>query len=133
MGIERYFKYRPYKSRKILLVDNEEDMGWILQKIIRDAGHRLIFASTFKEGIQKIKRLKTLEMAIIDLRLEEEDNGLTFIREAKTINPKVIFVMISAFEDVDIKNKARELGARHFMDKPINVVRLLDIINHDCI
>jgi len=116
--------------KKVLLVDDEVDLGWILKEIIQDAGHRLIYASTVKEGIQKFKKSKNLDIAIIDSRLGNED-GLTFIRKAKMINEKVNLMMMSAFGTPDVKNKAQRLGVRHFLDKPLKIERLLDIVNQD--
>jgi len=117
-------------KKKILLVDNEEDIGWILGKIMRDAGHKLIFASTYKDGMRKFKRLKKIDIAIIDLNLDEKD-GLTFIEKAKAINNKVKFIMISVFGSPDVKAKARQLGVPHFLDKPFVSERLLEIINSE--
>lgn len=130
MRLESYFKYAPYKKRNVLLVDDEEDLGWILKKVIRDAGHRLIFASTAREGIEKFKRIRRLDMAIIDLRLGA-GNGLTFIKKAKALNRNVKFVMISALGTSDAKAKARRLGVRHFLDKPIKIDQLLNLIDRD--
>ena len=130
--LKDYFQYRPFKSKRILLIDDEEDLGWILRKIVHDAGHRLIFASTLKEGMQKFRNSKTLDMAIIDLRIGNE-SGLTFIRKAKTINGKVRLIMISAFGTPDVEHKARRLGAHHFLHKPLRPERLLDIINRESI
>jgi len=132
MTLRNYFKYRAFKAKNVLLVDDEEDLGWILRKIVRDAGHRLIFASTLKEGIEKFKKSKNLDIAIIDLRLENE-SGLIFVKKAKMINDKVEFVMISAFGTPNIKDKARRLGVRHFLDKPLKPEKLLNIISHHSI
>ncbi len=132
MRLKDYFKYRPYKPRKILLVDDEEDLGWILKKIMRDAGHKLLLASTFSEGIQKFKKLKNLDMAIIDLRLDNND-GIKFIKKATEINNKVKLIMISAFGTPETKEQARQLGVRYFLDKPLKTERLLEIINRESI
>ena len=131
MKLSKYFKYGAFKAKNVLLVDDEEDLGWILRKIIQEAGHRLIYASTLKEGMEKFKKSKNLDIAIIDLRLENE-NGLVFIKKAKMakINTKVKFIMISAFGTPNLKDKARQLGVRHFLDKPLKAERLLNIINH---
>lgn len=114
--------------RRVLLVDNEKDLGWILRKVFREAGHSLIFASTFKEGLQKFKRAKRLDVAIVDLMLGEE-SGLAFVREAKTINDKIPLIMISALLEPDIKYQARRLGVSHFLDKPLQPERLLNAIS----
>lgn len=127
-ALRDHFKYKPFSSRNILLVDDEKDLGWILRKIIRDAGHRLIYASTLKEGMRKFKNSRRLHIAIIDLRVGNE-NGLLFVKQARAVNDKVNFMIISAFGTEEIKNKARRLGVRHFLDKPIKPERLLDMIN----
>lgn len=122
------FKYRPNLPRNVLLVDDEEDMGWIMKEVFREAGHSLIFASTAREGMKKFKRSRNLDMAIIDLRLNNE-SGLKFVKRAKEINKKVKFVMTSAFGPSEIKLKARRLGVRHFLEKPIRTERLLKIVD----
>ncbi len=129
MRLGDFFKYRPYKSRKILLVDDEKDMGWILKKIFQDAGHKFMFASTFNRGMQRFKNSKNLDVAIIDLKLDNED-GIKFIKEARKVNNKVKLIMISAFGNSELKNKARNVGVSHFLDKPLKPERLLDIVNH---
>jgi len=128
--LENHFKYCPYKSRKILLVDNERDLGWTMKKIMCDAGHKLIYASSFKEGVQKFKRLKNLDIAIIDLKLEDGD-GLNFVRKARKVNGEVKFVMASAFGSPEVKVEAKQLGVCYFLDKPLEIEELLNIINWD--
>ena len=131
MALEKHFKYRPFRSKNILLVDDEGDLGWILRKIAKDAGHRLTYAPTLKEGLEKFERAKNMDVVIVDLRLENE-SGLTFVRKAQIINHKVLFIMVTAFGTSAIKNKARQLGVRHFLDKPLRLEKLLDIVNKDC-
>ena len=130
--LEDYFRFHPIKSKKVLLVDDEAEIIWILRKIIRDAGHKPICATSGKEGLEKFKRSRNLDIAIIDLMLDDE-NGLTFIRKAKAVNDKVKFVIISAFGTSDTESKARRLGVRHFFHKPLRVERLLETINKDCL
>ena len=128
--LKRYLKTSPLKSKRVLLVDDEEELGWIMREIFQDAGHRLIFAPTFKQGLQKFKKSRNLDMAIIDLRLGDE-SGLRFIEKTRGVNDKVKLIMMSAFGDRDIKNKARQLGVRHFLDKPFRAERLLDIVSKE--
>lgn len=128
MKLEDHFKYGPFKKKSILLVDDEEDLGWILRKVIRDAGHKLVCAITAKEGLKMFERIRNLDIAIVDLRLDNE-SGLTFIRTAKKMKKPVKFIMISAFGTLSIKEKAKRLGVQHFLDKPIKIESLLEVIN----
>jgi len=128
--IEDQVKYRLPKSKEVLLVDDEKDLGWIMQGIIQEAGHRFTFASSVKEGIEKFKRTKRLDVVIVDLHLKNE-SGLVFVRKARAINRRVKLIMLSAFGTAEAKNKARRLGVEQFLDKPITPDRLLDIINYE--
>jgi len=131
MRLEDHFKIKPYKRKKILLVDDEVELGWILKKVITEAGHRLTCVTTAGGGIKKIKGARDLDVAIVDLRLDNEC-GLLFIKKARDMNKRIKFVMISAFGDARTRAKARRLGVSYFLDKPIKIERLLDIINKDC-
>lgn len=115
---------------QILLVDDEKDLGWILREIFQDVGHKLIYASSFKEGVRKFKKSKNLDIAIVDLSLEDGD-GLNFVKRAREVNRKVRFVMASAYGNPEVKVEARQLGVGNFLDKPLRIEELLNIINRD--
>ncbi|MBU2540704.1 MAG: response regulator [Candidatus Omnitrophica bacterium] len=127
---ENQFKTRLSKSKKILLVDDEKDLCSIMKEIIRDAGHRFLWATTVIEGLKKFKKSRDLDMVIVDLKLGH-DNGLTFIRKAIAINNKVKFAMISAYGNPEVKDKARQLGVSRFLDKPLRLEGLLEIIKQN--
>jgi len=131
MRLKEHFERRGYNSRTILLVDDEKDLGWILRKVFRDAGHRLLIASTVAEGIRKFKRAKKLDLTIVDLRVGKS-SGISFIRKAKTIKKDMKFAVITAFGTATMKTKAKRLGVHYFLDKPLKVDALLDIINQCC-
>ncbi|MBI5207907.1 MAG: response regulator [Candidatus Firestonebacteria bacterium] len=126
--IDNFLKNRLFDFKEILLVDDEEDLGWILQKVFSDIGYKFIFASTIKDGLKKVKKYENLDVAIIDFKIDK-DNGFDFIRKAKKINSEVEFIMISAFGDLDIKEKAKQSGIKYFLDKPLNLDKLLSIIS----
>ncbi|MBI5206306.1 MAG: response regulator [Candidatus Firestonebacteria bacterium] len=125
--IDNFLKNRLFDFKEILLVDDEEDLGWILQKVFSDMGYKFIFASTIKDGLKKIRKYENLDVAIIDFKIDKE-NGFDFIKKAKKINNKIEFIMISAFGDLDIKEKAKQSGIQHFLDKPIKLEKLLYLV-----
>jgi len=131
MQLEEHFKRQVYSSKTVLLVDDEKDLGWILRKVFRDAGHRLLVASTVTEGIRKFRRARKLDFTIVDLRVGK-DSGISFIRKAKTFKKDAKFMIITAFGTVATKTKAKHLGVRYFLDKPLRIETLLNIINMDC-
>ena len=131
MRLEEHFKRQVYNSKTVLLVDDEKDLGWILRKVFRDAGHRLLIASTVTEGLRKFKRARKLDLTIVDLRIGK-DSGVSFIRKAKALKKDTRFMIITAFGTAAMKTKAKRLGVRYFLDKPLKIETLLNIINMDC-
>ncbi len=117
------------KSKKILLVDDEEAMVWIMEKILNEAGHTAVCAVTARAGMEKINNSKELDIAIVDLVLDEDD-GLTFIKKARSINREIKFIMISAYGTPENKSDARELGVCAFLDKPFKPESLLNAIDN---
>lgn len=128
-SIDGYFKSTPFRRKRVLLVDDEREIGWILGKIICECGHKFIFAVTLQEGMQRVKEDKRIDVAIIDLRLGE-NSGLALIKRVKQLNDKICLIMLTAFEAGDVENKARQAGANYFLSKPLQVERLLGILNH---
>jgi DNA-binding NtrC family response regulator len=119
------------KLKKILIVDDDKDIEWIFHKILGDKGHKVSCAVTYNEGMRKFKNSKYLDIAIVDFKLSSEKNGLMFIKNARKINNNVKFIMISAFGTPELKKKANELGVCSFLDKPMRIERLLQVINED--
>lgn len=126
--MESCVKYRPFKRKKVLLVDDEKDMGWILGKIVRDAGHYFAFACTWQEALSRLQRGKNIDVVIVDVRLGAV-SGLALLQKAKRQNAAVCLVMLTAVEAADVESKARRLGADYFFHKPVKVERLLEILN----
>lgn len=71
---------------------------------------------------------ETIQVVLIDvcLSIEEEDNrdGLTFLKWAKTRFPNIPMLMMSAYSDHSISVEANNSGAKHFLKKPIDLHQL---------
>jgi len=132
MQLDNRSRYGSFKSKNILIVDDEKDLGCVLQDMMQEAGHRIIFASTFKEGLDKFRKASDLDTAIVDLRLKDR-SGLTFVKEAKAMRDKVNFIMISAFATDELKDEARLRGISHFLDKPLKIEKLLEVVSCEAI
>jgi len=106
--------------KNILVVDDEEA---VLVTLVE------WFASTFphedynvlvaSNGIEAIKTLSShkIDVVITDLNMPKMD-GFELLAHLNNEYPPVPVMVISAFATPDIKNKAKNLGALHFIPKP---------------
>jgi len=111
---------------KILVVDNDRDMCWLIASILKEENLYVDMAYDVKSALVKINRYK-YEVMILDYKLSGM-SGLTILEKAHQIKSPIITIMISAFGDEYVRVKAKELGAYAFLDKPFNIDGLKKIV-----
>lgn len=120
-------------KKKILIVDDDKSVVIILKKILKEYDYRIICASTYRQGMRNYKKSLDLKVAIVDLKLDNKHTGLEFIREAKKINNKVKFIIITGYGTEEARKETAVLKVKYFLDKPaIKIKTLLEIINKKC-
>jgi len=107
---------------KILVVDNDKDMCWLIASILKEKGLCVDIAYNVKSALAKINRHQ-YEVMVLDYKLSGM-SGLTVLEKTHQIKPPIVTIMISAFGNESVRLKARELGAYAFLDKPFNINRL---------
>lgn len=113
------------KRIRVLVIDDEKDMCWILRKIFEDVGYEVITAHKGQEGIEKARK-DSADLAILDLKLPDI-NGLEVLSALKRINPRMPVVVITAFGTPEMNEAALDLGAYSFIDKPFRVENILKV------
>ena len=71
----------PMPPKKILIVDDEQEICDLVQEGLRDAGYQVETATTGKEGLEKAVRQKP-DLIILDLHLPDMD-GVNLYQELK--------------------------------------------------
>jgi len=107
---------------KILVVDNDKDMCWLIASILREEGYSVDNAYDGESALLKINH-HHYDLLVLDYKLSGL-SGLSILEKARQINPYNETIMISAFGNESVRAKARELGAYAFLDKPFNIDRL---------
>ncbi len=71
------------------------------------------------------------DLVLLDYMMPDID-GITFLRRFRTLpgNGKVPVIMVSAYNEADIRNQALEAGASDYIHKPIDKVEFLARVNN---
>lgn len=85
----------------ILIIDDEEDMCWALQRIVETEGHCSAVARSGREAVQLLKD-ESFHLAFVDVKLPDMD-GLELAQEMRRISPTLSCVLVSGYfyEDDD--------------------------------
>jgi DNA-binding NtrC family response regulator len=115
--------------KKILIVDDLHEYVDSLSRAL--SGNYLIEQAYSLEEAKK-KMNQSIKMALVDVRLSEQDlanrDGLLFLSWIKSSFPGVPLIMMSAYRDFESAVEALNLGAAHYLKKPINLHELKDLI-----
>jgi len=110
--------------RHILVVDDDPTNRDILQKVLTKEG---LFVDEAAGGESAMQMIKTNNYDLIFLDLMMPDISgydiLNYIRQE--CNSQVAVIIVSAFSDVQSRNRALLLGANDYITKPINIQLLL--------
>lgn len=113
----------------ILVIDDDEIIQNVLEKILSKEGHRVEIAKNGKEGLSKLD-LIVYDLVITDLMMPYA-NGFEIISKLKqhpnTANASVI--VISSITQEDSIMDSFKLGVDEYIRKPIMVGELLLRVN----
>ncbi|MEG4344155.1 response regulator [Microcoleus sp. A003_D6] len=119
-------------STKILFVDDEENLEYVISQVfrknIRTEGWQIFFARNGVEALEKLKEHPDIDIVLTDLNMPEMD-GLTLLSRLNQIDLHLKTIVISAYSDMENIRNAMKLGAFDFLTKPIDLEDLKITIN----
>lgn len=108
---------------KILIIDDERNIGASLSGFLADNGHRAKICNDGISGLQTAVD-EYFDLIFLDVMLPGKD-GLQVLEQLKKAKPDQKVIMISGHADLQIAVKATRLGAYNFLEKPLNPDKVL--------
>lgn len=115
-------------AHKILIVDDAAFMRMMIKDILSKNGFEIVGEAA--DGMQAIEKYKETmpDLVTMDITMPEMD-GITALKEIKSINPSAKVIMCSAMGQQSMVIDAIQAGARDFIVKPFQADRVLEAIN----
>lgn len=114
-------------TKKILIIDDEEDIVYTIQEICKYSGYDTVTANNGIDGV-KMCTEHNPNLVIVDYHMPGWD-GLTTVRKIKSTNEAVAILVLTVDERQEISDKFIEVGATDFAIKPIKAPDLISRIN----
>ena len=116
-------------SAEILIVDDNSDIRFILDELIKEAGYKTRLAANFNQALTEIDK-KLPDVAILDVKLDKGDNdGIQLLDHIKKKNSDIPVIMISGHANIEMAISSLKSGAFEFIQKPFDKERLLNFVN----
>ena len=107
----------------ILVIDDEKAIRNTLKEILEYEKHRVSLAANGLEGLELLKK-EQFDALLLDIKMEGMD-GMEVLEQVAKEWPDLPVIMISGHGTVDTAVKAIKMGAFDFIEKPLDLNRLL--------
>ena len=104
------------KKMKILLIDDDEWIRDSMTLFFESEDCRIMVLETAEEGLKEIKA-HSYDIILIDYKLPGI-NGLEFLEQIRAFYPKAVRILLSAYGDSEIIERAKNMGIQDFIEKP---------------
>jgi len=112
---------------RLLVVDDEPNVLYSLEKSLRSDALEVIAASTARQGIDAVQKQQP-DVVILDVRLPDM-SGLDAFDEIRKIDPRLPVVILTAFGTTETAIEAMKRGAFDYLIKPIDLHRLRELVD----
>ena len=107
---------------QILLVEDHEDTGRVLARLLRNSGHAVDYASSAAAAWELFQKTNYV-LVISDLGLPDE-SGLQLIRRMRARRPDLPGICLSGYGAEEDLQACRDAGFAEHLTKPVDMQRL---------
>ena len=110
-------------AKRILIVDDDEDMRKTLQLILTRQGYEIVQAASGREALERASQ-ETFDIGLLDIRLPDRD-GTELLKPLKERCPNMDLIIATGYASLRSAVRALHDGASAYVTKPLNVDEVL--------
>ncbi|MCX6221385.1 MAG: PAS domain S-box protein [Bacteroidia bacterium] len=112
----------------ILITEDDANSMLVLRKKLEIEKANLFFAVNGQEAVDVVRATPELQLVLMDLKMPVMD-GFEAIKVIKQIRPELYIIAQSAYVFSNDQDRARKSGCNEFIEKPIKMEQLIELIN----
>lgn len=113
---------------KILVIDDERSIRNSMKDILQYEGHEVVLAENGMEGLVSVKSEKP-DIVFCDIKMPKME-GIEVLERIKEFSADTPVIMISGHGTIDTAIEAIRKGAYDFIEKPLDLNRILSTIKN---
>lgn len=108
---------------QILLVEDDMNLGFVVQDILKEEGFRVHLCKDGKEGLMQFNK-ETYDLCLLDVMMPKKD-GFSLAEDIRKVNTEVPIIFLTARGLPEDKIKGLRLGADDYITKPFSSEELI--------
>lgn len=113
--------------KTVLIIDDEEELCLLMELVLERKQYQATSIHALEDALGIIEQLKP-DYIFLDNHLPD-GLGIDLISKMIAAHPQVKIVMMTAYNEQQLTEKALEEGASYFLHKPFNRNNIENIIN----
>jgi signal transduction histidine kinase len=115
-------------TETILVVEDEEDVCFFLETILRSHGYKVLSAGDAEQATEVFKNHPgEIQMVFSDIGLPKVD-GITLCEKLRTLKPTLQLILASGYPTKEFKERINQLKPQAFLSKPYNTHDILQTV-----
>jgi DNA-binding NtrC family response regulator len=116
-------------AKTILVVDDEIGIRELLSEILFDEGYQVVLAENAREA-RAFRNQQTPDLVLLDIWMPDTD-GIALLKEWAAAGQLTMpVIMMSGHGTVETAVEATRIGAIAFLEKPVALQKLLEVVAH---
>jgi two-component system response regulator PilR (NtrC family) len=115
------------KKKKVLVVDDEQDVRDILDSVLKKLDFIPLVAESGEEALEILKN-NNIDVILSDLYMPGMD-GIELLKRVRTLKKNVVFLIITAHPTIETAVDAIKKGAYDYLTKPFHIEEVRVKIN----
>ncbi|TDE43200.1 sigma-54-dependent Fis family transcriptional regulator [Flavobacterium rhamnosiphilum] len=120
-------------NASILVIDDQEDILFASKMLLKKHFENIYTLNNPKNVVELLAK-NTIDVVLLDMNyrigFEDGKEGLYLLREIKTLSPKTVVILMTAFGKVETAVEGLKAGAFDYILKPWENEKLLSVVKH---
>lgn len=118
--------------KKVLVVDDRSGIRFLLCELLEQKGYEVYCAATGKEALDSFIRIQP-DFIFLDMKLPDI-SGIDVLKQIRINNnfSTVHVVTMTAYRELNMRERALQLGACCHLHKPFDINDVLEILLNVC-
>lgn len=111
-------------AKTILIVEDERLLAKTLSTALKDAGYQAVVTHTAEAAEKQWLDKRAFDLVILDNRLPKR-SGLELLQSARLAGDPAKVILMTAYENRDVKATAKRLRVDQYFHKPFDLARII--------
>ncbi|NLB18127.1 MAG: response regulator [Syntrophomonadaceae bacterium] len=113
-------------KNRVLVVDDQKGVRRLLEELFTKGGYAVSLAIDGRDCVEKVK-LSRPDIILMDMKMPVM-NGLEASREVLNYDDSIPIIMMTAYGEMEVVQKALEAGVRKYITKPFDIIEIRNMV-----